>query len=99
MSLPLFATGYDFRETVIFDAPHPYLDRLLKEKRTRVNELLPKLRLLAAVYRVNLDTYAKQGKPQWKHLSGIARDLDTDPLDGLVISRSSSEARRCIYAS
>ncbi len=80
MSLPLFATGHDFRETVIFDAPHPYLDRLLNEKRIRVNELLPKLRLLTAVYRVNLDTYADKGKPNWKHLSGIARDLDTDPL-------------------
>ena len=80
MPLPLFATGHDFRETVIFDAPHPYLDRLLHEKRIRVNELLPKLRLLAAVYRVNLDTYAKQGRPEWKHLSGIARDLETDPL-------------------
>ena len=80
MSLPLFASGHEFRETVIFDAPHPYLDRLLKEKRVRVDELLRKLRLLSAIYRVNLDTYAKQGKPEWKHLNGIARDLDTDPL-------------------
>ncbi len=80
MSLPLFSSGYDFRETVIFDAPHSYLDRLLKEKRVRVNQLLTKLRLLASIYRVNLDTYAKQGKPEWKHLSGIARDLETDPL-------------------
>lgn len=80
MPLPLFSSGHDFRETVIFDAPHAYLDRLLKEKRTRVNELLQKLRLLTSVYSVNLDTYAKQGKPEWKHLSGIARDLETDPL-------------------
>ncbi len=80
MSLPLFSSGRDFRETVIFDAPHPYLDRLLKGKRVRVNQLLTKLRLLASIYRVNLDTYAKQGKPEWKHLSAIARDLDTDPL-------------------
>lgn len=80
ISLPLFASGHEFRETVIFDAPHPYLDRLLKEKRVRVDELLRKLRLLSAVYRVNLDAYAKQGKPEWKHLSDIARDLDTDPL-------------------
>ena len=42
MALPLFSSGYDFRETVIFDAPHPYLDRLLKGKRVRVNELLKK---------------------------------------------------------
>src|SRR5438552_11168079 len=80
MSLPLFSSGRDFRETVIFDAPHPYLDRLLKGKRVRVNQLLTKLCLLASIYRVNLDTYAKQGKPEWKHLSAIARDLDTDPL-------------------
>src|SRR6266571_855774 len=80
MSLPLFASGHDFRETVIFDAPPPYLDRLLEEKRVRVNEVLQKLRILSSVYQVNLDTYAKQGKPEWKHLSGIARDVETDPL-------------------
>src|SRR2546429_4882481 len=80
MVLPLFSSGRDFRETVIFDAPHPYLDRLLKAKRIRVNEVLQKLQVLTSVYRVNLDTYAEQGKPKWKHLSGIARDLDTDPL-------------------
>ena len=80
MPLPLFSSGYDFRETVFFDAPHPYLDRLLKGKRVRVNELLKKVQLLTSVYSVNLDTYAKQGKPEWKHLSQIARDLETDPL-------------------
>src|SRR5947209_6693145 len=32
LSLPLFSSGHDFRETVIYDAPHPYLDRLLKGK-------------------------------------------------------------------
>ena len=46
----------------------------------RVNELLKKVRLLTSIYSVNLDTYAKQGKPEWKHLSRIARDLETDPL-------------------
>jgi len=80
MSLPLFSSGHDFRETVIFDAPHPYLDCLLQGKALRTNQLLAKLRVLTSVYRVNLDTYAKQGRPEWKHLSGIARDLETDPL-------------------
>lgn len=80
MSLPLFSSGRDFRKTVIFDAPHPYLDRLLKGKRVRVNQLLDKLSLLTNVYRVNLDTYADPPKPKWKYLSTIARDLDTDPL-------------------
>jgi CRISPR-associated protein Csc3 len=80
MSLPLFSSGHEFRETVIFDAPHPYLDRLLKGKRVRVNEVLKRLRILTSVYQVNIDTYARQGKPEWKHLGGIARDLETDPL-------------------
>jgi CRISPR-associated protein Csc3 len=80
MSLPLFASGRDFRETVVFDAPHLYLNRLLKTSRIRINEVLAKLQLLSSIYRVNLDTFAKQGKPEWKHLSGIARDLETDPL-------------------
>jgi CRISPR-associated protein Csc3 len=101
MSLPLFASGRDFRETVIFDAPHPYLNRLLKRNRIRVNELLAKLCLLTSVYRVNLDTYAKQGKPEWKHLSGIARDLETDPLFlfSYLRKQQRSERRESLYAS
>lgn len=80
MALPLYASGHEFRETVIFDAPHPYLVHLLQGPSVRVNELLRKLRVLTSIYTVNLDTYAKQGKPEWKHLSAIARDLETDPL-------------------
>jgi CRISPR-associated protein Csc3 len=92
MTLPLFSSSRDFRETVIFDAPHPFLDRLLKGKRLRVNQLERKLRLLASLYTVNLDTYAKGGKPEWQHLSAIARDLDTDPL--LLFSYLHEQERR-----
>ncbi len=92
MTLPLFSSGRDFRETVIFDAPHPYLDRLLKGKRLRVNRLESRLKLLASLYTVNLDTYAKGGKPEWQHLSAIARDLDTDPL--LLFSYLHEQERR-----
>ncbi len=80
MSLPLFSAGRDFQETVVFDAPHAYLDYILKGRRVRVNRLLPTLRLLMGIYRVNIDTFANKGKPEWKHLSAIARDLATDPL-------------------
>lgn len=92
MTLPLFSSGHDFRETVIFDAPHLFLDRLLKGKCQRVNQLERKLRLLASLYTVNLDTYAKGGKPEWQHLSAIARDLDTDPL--LLFSYLHEQERR-----
>ena len=80
MPLPLFSSGREFRETVIFDAPHPFLGRLLQTERVRVNELLRKLIVLTSIYTVNLDTYANKGKPEWKHLSAVARDLETDPL-------------------
>ncbi len=80
MSLPLFTSGRDFQETVVFDAPHPYLDWLLRGKRVRVNQLLPTLCRMTSVYRVNIDTYADKGKPHWGHLSAIARELATDPL-------------------
>ncbi|HVB71915.1 MAG TPA: type I-D CRISPR-associated protein Cas10d/Csc3 [Ktedonobacteraceae bacterium] len=92
MILPLFSSGHDFRETVIFDAPHPFLDRLLKTKRVRVNDLLRKIRLLSSLYIINLDTNADRGKPQWQHLSAIARDLDTDPL--LLFSYLHEQERR-----
>ena len=85
MQLPLFSSGHDFLETVVFDAPHPFLGRLLDgvgthKNRVRVNKVLEKLSLLVQVYQVNLETYAKGGKPEWQHLSGIVRDLETDPL-------------------
>jgi CRISPR-associated protein Csc3 len=85
MLLPLFSSGHDFLETVVFDAPHPYLGRLLDgvgehKNRVRVNRVLEKLSLLVQVYQVNLETYAEGGRPKWKYLSGIVRDLETDPL-------------------
>jgi len=85
--LPLFSSGDEFQETVVFDAPHSYLSRLLDDtedrqhkNRVRVNHVLRKLSLLTQVYQVNMETYAKGGKPEWKHLIDIVRDLETDPL-------------------
>src|SRR4051812_17233785 len=65
MSIPLFTSGRDFQETVVFDAPHPYLDWLLRGKRIRVNQLLQTLHRMTSIYRVNIDTYADKGKPHW----------------------------------
>lgn len=97
MSLPLFSSGHDFPETVVFDAPHPYLDRLLHHRRLRINQLLAKLRILTGVYRVNIDTYARQGKPEWQHLSAIARDLETDPLSLFSYLRKQQRAEKREY--
>lgn len=96
MLLPLFASGHDFAETVVFDAPHPYLGRLLdnvwrgtatvehtdrgNRNRVRVNKVLDKLSLLVQVYQVNFETYSKKGKPEWQHLSAVVRNIETDPM-------------------
>lgn len=102
MLLPLFTSGRDFQETVVFDAPHPYLSRLLDDagssehrNRVRVNHVLGKLELLTQVYQVNMETYAKGGKPEWKHLLGIVRDMETDPL--FVFSYLRSQDRISSY--
>ncbi len=103
--LPLFSSGHDFQETVVFDAPHPCLSRLLDESestqhknRVRVNRVLNKLALLTQVYQVNIDTYAKGGKPEWKHLTGIVRDLETDPLHIFSYLRTQDRIKS-MYAS
>jgi CRISPR-associated protein Csc3 len=77
--LPLFHSGNAFAESVILDAPASYLDRILKGGGIAAHEVFEKLRLLTSIYLVNLDVYAKNGKPGWDHLSGIAQDLETDP--------------------
>ena len=101
MLLPLFSSGEEFQETVVFDAPHAYLSRLLNgthpqqhKNRVRVNAVLDRLSLLVQVYQVNLETYAKGGKPEWKHLVAITRDLETDPMYIFSYLRKQTEERK-----
>lgn len=101
MLLPLFSSGEEFQETVVFDAPHAYLNRLLNgthpeqhKNRVRVNAVLDRLSLLVQVYQVNLETYAKGGKPEWKHLVAITRDLETDPMYIFSYLRKQAEERK-----
>lgn len=101
MLLPLFSSGEEFQETVVFDAPHAYLSRLLNgtreshhKNRVRVNAVLDKLSLLVQVYQVNIETYAKGGKPEWKHLVAITRDLETDPMYIFSYLRKQEEDRK-----
>jgi hypothetical protein len=41
MLLPLFSSGHDFLETVVFNALHPYLGRLLDGVGEQVRALRP----------------------------------------------------------
>src|SRR5438270_390235 len=52
----------------------------------------PRTACISSMYTINLDTYAKGGKPEWQHLSAIARALDTDPL--LLFSYLHEQERR-----
>lgn len=78
--LPLYASGNDFKETVILDAPHHFLLHLLGHDRFRIDEVFPVLRLLTAVYGMHLDVHSSQGKPNWNQINEIAANLDTDSM-------------------
>jgi CRISPR-associated protein Csc3 len=91
LPMPLFATGNDFKETVILDAPHPFLKHLLTADRLRIydthysdlehqDNIYHNLTRLTGVYSLNLDTFAQGGKPHWNQLTGVTRRLATDPL-------------------
>lgn len=91
LPMPLFATGDDFRETVIFDAPHPFLKHLLTADRLRIydvnysdlahaDDIYHNLVRMTGVYTLSLDTFADGPKPHWNQLTGVARRIVTDPL-------------------
>jgi len=78
--VPLFASGDDFKETVVFDGPHPYLGHLLTAERIRIDSVYDNLVRLTGVYTVNIDTFADGPRPNWTQLTGIARNIATDPM-------------------
>jgi CRISPR-associated protein Csc3 len=91
LPMPLFATGNDFKETVILDAPHPFLKHLLTADRLRIydvhhndldhqNDIYHNLVRLTSVYTLSLDTFADGPKPHWNQLTGMSRRLVTDPM-------------------
>lgn len=82
--LPLYATGSEFHETVILDAPHHFLRHILEQDRFRIDEVFKKLEILMAVFRICLDVYnskkKSKKKPNWNHINEIAINLDTDRM-------------------
>jgi CRISPR-associated protein Csc3 len=91
LPMPLFATGNDFKETVILDAPHPFLRHLLTGDRLRIydvhrndlthqQDIYHNLVRLTGIYILNLDTFADGPRPNWNQLSGVARRIITDPM-------------------
>ena len=78
--LPLYHSGEEWKETVVLNAPHPYVKHILGSLEIRIDEIEANLRKIVAAYDMNIDVYQKDGKPQWQHLNEVARNIDTDPL-------------------
>jgi CRISPR-associated protein Csc3 len=78
--VPLFASGDDFKETVVFDGPHPYLGHLLTADRIRIDRVHENLARLTGIYLLNMDTFADGPRPNWNQLNGVVRRIATDPL-------------------
>lgn len=89
---PLYASGAEFEETVVFDAPHDFVLRLLSvhkpggngaRLRFRLDETPGLLSCFLAAYVIHLDANARQGReynPNWGRLAELARNLVETPL-------------------
>jgi len=77
--VPLFASGDDFKETVVFDGPHPYLGHLLTADRIRIDSVYDNLVRLTGIYMLNIETFADGPRPNWNQLNGVTRRIATDP--------------------
>lgn len=78
--MPLYHSAEEFKETLVLNAPHPFVTHVLKKDRLRIDEVAPSLEKLAAVYDINIDAFRDGAKPQWQHLNGVAGNIETDPL-------------------
>ena len=78
--IPLYHSGEEWKETVILNAPHPFVKHILSTVEIRIDQIEEALKKIVAVYDINIDVFQKDGKPQWQHLNEIGRNIDTDPL-------------------
>ena len=78
--VPLYHTAEEFKETVVLNAPHPFVTHVLQKDRLRIDEVESSLKKLAAVYDINIDAFRDGAKPQYQHLTSVAGNIETDPL-------------------
>lgn len=83
-SLPLLLEANEINETVFFDAPHAAIQYILRQPRINVDEILPTLQRLLAVYFIHVDANATQGASgfdyRWQDIPATARLLAQSPL-------------------
>lgn len=78
--VPLYHSAEEFKETVVLNAPHPFVTHILQKERLRINEVEKGLGKLSAIYDINIDAFRDGAKPQWQHLNSVAGNIETDPL-------------------
>ena len=78
--VPLYHSAEEFKETVVLNAPHPFVTHILQKERLRIDEVEKSLEKLSAVYDINIDAFRDGAKPQWQHLNSVAGNIESDPL-------------------
>ena len=78
--VPLYHSAEEFKETVVLNAPHPFVTHILQKERLRIDEVEKSLEKLSAIYDINIDAFRDGAKPQWQHLNSVAGNIETDPL-------------------
>ena len=78
--VPLYHSAEEFKETVVLNAPHPFVTHTLQKERLRIDEVEKSLEKLSAIYDINIDAFRDGAKPQWQHLNSVAGNIETDPL-------------------
>lgn len=82
--LPLMLEADEIRETVFFDAPHAAIQYITQKPRINVDEILPTLQRMMAVYFVHIDANATQSAGRfdyrWQDIPATARLLAKSPL-------------------
>lgn len=83
-SLPLMLEANEIYETVFFDAPHAAIQYIIQKPRLNVDEILPTLQRMLAVYFIHVDANATQGAGgfdyRWQDIPAAARLLAQSPL-------------------
>lgn len=78
--VPLFASGSEFRETTVLDAPHGFTRYVLARDRFRLDQVGECLARLLCLYDLHLDVFAEPTDLHWAQLNSVAKDVATDPL-------------------
>lgn len=79
--VPLFASGAEFPETTVLDAPHQFARTILGKDRFRVDELPAAVIRLLRLYDLHLDAYGDKKDSHWAQINEVAAAVKTDPLN------------------